>query len=98
MKLLTKKEKATWVKALRSGKFPQTTGTLYRAIHVMDGAPAGYCCLGVLAAVCERAVPDDSEAYLAINILPFETQRALAHLNDTEVPFEVIAGLIDHAL
>ena len=38
---MDKKLKAKWVKALRSGKFKQTRGTLF------DGVSA-YCCLGVL--------------------------------------------------
>lgn len=37
---MNKRLKARWIKALRSGKYKQTTGTMKDA--------AGYCCLGVL--------------------------------------------------
>jgi hypothetical protein len=41
--------KAQWLDALRSGKYPKTTGALRR---VTEGParmkPVGYCCLGVL--------------------------------------------------
>lgn len=43
-KKLPKKFKAKWVKALRSGKYAQTDGTLKN--------DTGYCCLGVAAEVC----------------------------------------------
>lgn len=39
---LTKKQKAKWLKALRSGEYSQTTGTLY------NENTQGFCCLGVL--------------------------------------------------
>jgi hypothetical protein len=41
-----------WVKALRSGKYDQTTETLEK-----DGA---YCCLGVLCVVAGQDIPDDA--------------------------------------
>jgi hypothetical protein len=48
---MTKKQKLTklqkeWVKALRSGRYKQTTGVLCK----LDSG--GYCCLGVAARVC----------------------------------------------
>jgi hypothetical protein len=45
-----------WIKALRSGKYEQTTGSLYAAVEDKDGSLVhdatgdtimGYCCLGV---------------------------------------------------
>lgn len=42
---MNKKIKKLWVKALRSGKFEQTTGALY------NEGNDGYCCLGVLGKV-----------------------------------------------
>lgn len=46
MKKLTGKQlRARWVKALRSGEYGQTTGSLYRS------ANDAYCCLGVLCEV-----------------------------------------------
>lgn len=39
-----------WVRALRSGKYKQTTGVL---TMLKEDKPAGYCCLGVL---CDLAV------------------------------------------
>lgn len=47
--------KKLWVKALRSGKFRQTIGTL----RAKDGEGYAYCCLGVLKAVrcAEEGIP-----------------------------------------
>jgi hypothetical protein len=39
-----------WVKALRSGKYVQTTGQLFRDA-VSFNRPIGYCCLGVACKV-----------------------------------------------
>lgn len=90
---LTPTMKKRWVKALRSGKYPQTTGQLCRTSTGSGGQPVGYCCLGVLKAVCPSVRAKDF-AYLA-NTLPFKVQAELAELNDNDVPFEVIAGVID---
>lgn len=46
--------KERWVAALRSGRYQQTRGWLFRTTPT-DTAPAGFCCLGVL---CELAVED----------------------------------------
>jgi len=40
--------KASWLANLRSGDYAQTRGLLRRDVAV-EGIPAGYCCLGVLA-------------------------------------------------
>lgn len=52
--------KAKWLTALRSGEYPQTTGTLhrtadYRETDWSDAKPAGWCCYGVL---CDVAVKE----------------------------------------
>lgn len=43
-----------WVKALRSGKYKQTTGTLREEDYdcVTQETELRYCCLGVLADIC----------------------------------------------
>ncbi len=55
--------KATWLAALRSGKYNQRQGSLYReAQHNVltdNPKPAGYCCLGVAASACLGVRDDD---------------------------------------
>lgn len=57
-----------WIKALRSGRYKQTTGQL-GAVDTQTGKPC-YCCLGVLAkvAACEKIIDtpklSDGEMYL----------------------------------
>lgn len=49
---MKKKWADKWVKALRSGKYQQIRGQLFRDREeqfVKDILPAGYCCMGVLA-------------------------------------------------
>lgn len=46
--------KAQWVAALRSGEYTQTKGYLHRTEPDGD-TPAGYCCLGVLCDIAEKA-------------------------------------------
>jgi hypothetical protein len=64
---MPKKVKDKWVRALRSGKYKQATGTLY------DPATKGFCCLGVLEHVMmngeveinpDTRNSDDSPRYL----------------------------------
>jgi hypothetical protein len=51
--------KAQWVAALRSGKYQQTRGALKRnAPEEGDGAPAGFCCLGVLCDLHSQATSE----------------------------------------
>lgn len=40
--------KRAWVKALRSGEFKQTTGSLMKTLSGIVGGGTAYCCLGVL--------------------------------------------------
>jgi hypothetical protein len=44
--------KTQWVAALRSGQYKQTSGTLHR---LRDDGSEGYCCLGVLCELAEKA-------------------------------------------
>lgn len=95
------KDKARWVKALRSGKYPQTTNVLKRTEPgVEDDEPVGYCCLGVLREVCpEFTASNELDVYLKhTEALPYEVQRHFGRMNDVGVPFEMIAGLIHYAL
>lgn len=87
---MDKKLKANWVKALRSGKYQQCRTQLTNG--------SGYCCLGVLAAVAGLPL---ELAYEEIGrILGEREMEALYGVNDdeSEPPFEVIAGLIHEAL
>lgn len=55
------KIKARWVKALRSGEYQQTGGTLVR--HAQSDSPR-HCCLGVLCEITEGiSLRVKSEAY-----------------------------------
>lgn len=97
------KTKARWVKALRSGKYPQTTGALkVTAENASPERPAGYCCLGVLREVCpsfKARNGGNGNAFLAETLsFPFYEQQPLASMNDDGVPFEMIAGLVHYAL
>jgi hypothetical protein len=105
-----KANRKLWVKALRSGKYEQTTGKL------KDGG-GGMCCLGVLAdlAGCQWTWDDyrgefkaDEIAGVApINAMKFvglrtshgdldaSGARFLAHENDAGASFETIALLIE---
>lgn len=49
-KIMKKSLRNSWVKALRSGKFKQTTACLER-ISTVTGKTVGNCCLGVLCHV-----------------------------------------------
>lgn len=91
--------KAKWVKALRSDKYKQQAdGDLKNS--------NGYCCLGVLGEIagCSQDVLTTRPYIRTRNhphrylILPVDVQEGLAELNDDEVPFEVIAGLINETL
>jgi hypothetical protein len=48
-------DKVDWISALRSGRYPQATGALAKAIDTDgDKVKMGYCCLGVL---CDIKAP-----------------------------------------
>lgn len=46
--------KALWIDALNSGEYKQATGTL-RELDRVTGNVVGYCCLGVLTDLAEKA-------------------------------------------
>lgn len=52
--------KELWTKALRSGDYKQTMGTLHRTATDVDLRPSGFCCLGVLCdvAVKQGVIPE----------------------------------------
>jgi len=49
MNKMEPKLKAAWVAALRSGKYPQTTGKLQNRDR--NSLPDGFCCLGVFCEI-----------------------------------------------
>lgn len=49
---MTRTQRDQWVAALRSGRYTQTTGYLYKS----EGGDPGFCCLGVL---CDSQRPLD---------------------------------------
>ena len=89
--------KKKWVDALLSGKYKQAEGALY------DGRR--FCCLGVLRHVNDKTdlrISPYGEYFSDAQLCEFgmreDVQEALAVLNDSGVPFGMIAGLIDEAL
>jgi hypothetical protein len=57
--------KNEWLEALRSGEYAQTTGVLK---HRETDGSLSYCCLGVLAEICD--IPSEIDSYF------FGVQRA----------------------
>jgi hypothetical protein len=98
--------KDRWVKALRSGEYRQTTGTLY------DPRMNCYCCLGVSCKVAgiddikDRGFinPDDFEGSTIHDAVPplihgtEGVPKVLSILNDDGVSFETIAEVIEKYL
>lgn len=88
---MDKKLKAKWVKALRSGRYPQGDGELYIAEH------GTFCCLGVLH-ICAGYTSEEIDGFTfkdSAELLGSEDYaNELAGLNDAGAPFELIAGLI----
>ncbi len=95
---MDKELKTKWVNALLSGAYQQGAECLH-----MDGK---YCCLGVLHKELTGRDPgalwgsneDDERAQDALGKERKVVARELADLNDSGVPFDMIAGLIDSAL
>jgi hypothetical protein len=95
------KLKTKWLKALRSGKFKQTTGQLRNR--------GAMCCLGVLAHIqgCEwkrgvprvegRQIAENSTSVLTAEFvdIPTDTQQHLASMNDSGQSFREIADFIE---
>lgn len=109
---LSARIKARWVKALRSGKYKQTTGTL-KEIEVGNGV--SFCCLGVLRECLttkEREAADvemDNNSLLVCTgrntagnpyyaVVPEHIQDRLAGKNDTKGwSFKKIASYIERS-
>ena len=100
--MLSRETLEAWVTALRSGKYEQGTGALYR-----DGK---HCCLGVLMEVlgAERSAftPNCRAVYtwedkkfggtISTTLLPSTTQNRLIQFNDGgNCPFPRIADWIE---
>ena len=95
---MNKSIKKLWIKALRSGKFKQTTGVLCDK--------TGYCCLGVLRSIMK---PGDRQSYQGYGSLltvaqrqqaglRFDTCDSLADKNDAGFTFSQIADYIEARL
>lgn len=102
---MNKKYKASWVAALRSGKFKQ--GTVY-----LESVRGEFCCLGVLCKVSGVPRKDDNPSVsygglscsLSVDLgaefgLSNEVQSKLIHMNDSvRSPFSHIADYIEENL
>lgn len=103
--------KAKWVEALRSGKYEQAQRCLREAPYGKE--PERFCCLGVLATIQNAEWQDetpllngyrishDEGAWLeerAAGGLSLHSQKELARMNDSDVPFERIADHIEKNL
>lgn len=90
---MDKKIKRNWVKSLLSGEYQQG-----RQEFLSNNK---YCCLGVLCEIAGIPIHPSPGAdnYLGVyKIVGEEVASELATINDEDVPFEMIAGLIDSAL
>lgn len=93
-----------WIKALRSGKYEQTTGTLCH-FDSASSEPISYCCLGVLTHILKDPNGDLgncsllSEEILKKTGLTNPVQEKLANLNDdSKWSFNRIASYIERYL
>jgi hypothetical protein len=68
------KVKKLWLKALRSGKFPQAQTALRVVEH---HEVVGYCCLGVLCEVYRRSTKHGKWIYSTFNIDGLESMSQL---------------------
>ena len=101
--------KELWLKALRSGDYPQAKNAM------RDINTGGFCCLGVLCDISRkgewqgtayRASEDEplcAGSFLSETIREWASLEHyesvnLAHMNDRGVPFEVIADVIERTL
>lgn len=94
---MDKKLKVKWVKALRSGRYKQTT-------HEMKNAD-GYCCLGVLRQIMHRgSKAEDENKFILCKAhqneagLTRRQQDRLADMNDDGKTFKEIADYIEAKL
>lgn len=73
----------TWIVALRSGKFAQTNGTLYRDKDSIRG-PQGYCCLGVYCQAVNGADPTELIFYtMPLELVKVWSKDAKGELGET---------------
>ena len=91
------KLKAKWVRALRSGKYKQALGRLHYA------QPNAFCCMGVLGeqlGIGTEQLGSHGRLYVLTKDtpVPMRHEMALADMNDSGVPFELIAGFIHENL
>ena len=91
------KLKAKWVNALRSGKYKQAFGRL----HYCE--PDTFCCMGVLGkqlGIGTEQLLSHGRLYILTRDtpVPMRHEMALADMNDSGVPFELIAGFIHENL
>lgn len=88
---MTKAQKKKWIEALRSGEYKQGKQMLYR-----NGR---YCCLGVGCVVLRDKETSEiaGRSYpSSLGLRGFDgLESPLSEINDSGVPFEVIAGVID---
>jgi hypothetical protein len=96
--------KAKWIEALRSDRYKQAR----TALHKIKGG--GFCCLGVLCDVIDSTSWEkkaaegvftwrDSDWYPPESVLPRETSRYFARLNDDERrTFKTIANAVEKYL
>lgn len=104
-KKMDQKVKTRWLKALRSGKYEQTTGVLCEPVLPdLDGNPTtkAYCCLGVLCDVTNSKFIS-SGMPTASQLKKFKLERAaaeeLADRNDGRGhSFKKIADFIEKKL
>jgi len=93
MKILTKKLKEKWIKALRGGEYEQGKMDLH---NLSDNT---YCCLGVLAEIGDIVTVGNS--YLdkndrsCVKGLTIRNQTVLAEMNDAGKTFKTIANWIE---
>lgn len=97
--------KRKWLKALRSGKYKQTRGSLY------DDIDGGYCCLGVMckvidgasdAAIVERSMPGEvlpKYEDISFSVIYNGKLSPLDEINDRAgLSFKCIANVIERTV
>ncbi len=109
---MNKRIKKLWLKALRSGQYKQTQGTLRRKLTESKGY--SYCCLGVLEdirvqqgaadrfpsrnRVLTKACQRWAEVEENDPVIGIRQPTTLADLNDSGKSFKQIANLIEKHL
>ena len=91
---MTKAIKNKWVKALRSGKYKQTSGSFCREVE----GKLCYCVIGVLALVAKIPVsPDITSNYTSVQeILDKDLMWKFISLNDKDgETFVQLADIVD---